>query len=194
LRATAVSPRRAGAAHYRPGLPTDPATTMGAIVSRAQLERVEGHIASAREEGARLLCGGGRPADPALARGYFVEPTVFCDVRQTMRIAREEIFGPVLAILPWTDERRMLADVNSVTYGLTCSIWTNDLTTAHRTAAAVQAGYVWVNEVGRHFLGAPFGGVRQSGIGREECLAELIAFTQEKNVHIRLRGSAPGRH
>jgi betaine-aldehyde dehydrogenase len=177
-------------AHFRPGLPTDPKTTMGAIVSRAQLERVEGYIASARAEGARLLCGGGRPADPALARGNFVEATVFCDVEPGMRIAQEEIFGPVLAILPWSDERRMIADVNGVPYGLTCSIWTNDLSTAHRTAMAVAAGYVWINEVGRHFLGAPFGGVRQSGFGREECLEELLRFTQEKNIHIRVRGGA----
>jgi len=182
------------AGRYRPGLPTDPATTMGAIVSRVQLERVEGYIASARAEGARLLCGGGRPSDPGLARGCFIEPTVFCDVTPSMRIAREEIFGPVLAILPWSDERRMLADVNAVPVGLTCSIWTNDLTTAHHTAMAVQAGYVWVNEVGRHFLGAPFGGVRQSGVGREECLAELLAFTQEKNIHVRLRRSGPAPH
>ncbi|MEO8488097.1 MAG: aldehyde dehydrogenase family protein [Betaproteobacteria bacterium] len=174
-------------AAFKPGLPTDASTTMGAIVSRVQLERVEAYIASARAEGARLLCGGSRPSDPALAHGHFLEPTVFCDVTPAMRIAREEIFGPVLAILPWDDERRMIEDVNGVPYGLTCSIWTNELSTAHRTAMAVAAGYVWINEVGRHFLGAPFGGVRQSGFGREECLEELLRFTQEKNVHIKLR-------
>jgi len=81
----------------------------------------------------------------------------------------------------------MLADVNRPVYGLTCSIWTNDLAAAHRAAAAVRAGYVWVNDVGRHFLGAPFGGYKQSGIGREECLEELLSFTQEKNIHIRYR-------
>ena len=178
---------KARIAHFRPGLPTDPATTMGAIVSRTQLERVEGYIASANAEGARLLHGGKRPTDPALAGGNFVEPTVFCDVTQSMRIAQEEIFGPVLAILPWDDERSMLDDVNSVRYGLTCSIWTNDLTIAHRTAAAVAVGYVWINEVGRHFLGAPFGGVRQSGFGREECIEEMMRFTQEKNIHIGLK-------
>ena len=178
-------------AAFRPGLPTDPATTMGAIVSRAQLERIEGYVASAHAEGARLLCGGRRPGDPALANGHFLEPTVFCDVTQRMRIAQEEIFGPVLAILPWTDESRMLEDVNAVPYGLTCAIFTNDLTTAHRTAMAVAVGYVWINEVGRHFLGAPFGGVRQSGFGREECFEELMRYTQEKNVHIKLRAGPP---
>ena len=132
------------------------------------------------------MYGGNRRSDPALRQGFFVEPTVFCDVTPSMRIAREEIFGPVLAILPWSDEAEMLQQVNAVDYGLTCSIWTRDLDTALRTAGSVQAGYVWINEVGRHFLGAPFGGVKQSGLGREECLAELLAFTQEKNIHVRL--------
>ena len=112
---------------------------------------------------------------------------MFADVTPAMRIAREEIFGPVLAIIPWSDEATMLDEVNAVQYGLTCSIWTNDLSTAHRTAMAVQAGYVWINEVGKHFLGAPFGGVRQSGFGREECLEEMLRFTQEKNIHVKLR-------
>jgi betaine-aldehyde dehydrogenase len=174
-------------AAFRPGIATEPATTMGAIVSRTQLERILGHIESGRREGARLVCGGGRPADPALAGGFFVEPTVFADVTPAMTIAREEIFGPVLSVLRWTDEPRMLEEVNAVEYGLTCSIWTHDLTTAHRAALAVQAGYVWINEVGRHFLGAPFGGVKQSGFGREECLEELLRFTQEKNIHVKLQ-------
>jgi betaine-aldehyde dehydrogenase len=177
--------------HFKPGIPTDPETTMGAIVSKAQLERVLAFIAAAREEGARLVTGGRPPSDAALARGFYVEPTVFSDVTQSMRIAREEIFGPVLAILRWEQEERMLAEVNSVEYGLTCSIWTNDLTTAHRTAAAVEAGYVWINEVGKHFLGAPFGGFKQSGLGREECFEEMLAFTQEKNIHIRLKRARP---
>jgi betaine-aldehyde dehydrogenase len=175
-------------ARFRPGIPTAPDTTMGAIVSRAQLDRVLSYIASAKEEGARLVCGGKAPDDPALARGFFVEPTVFADVTQAMRIAREEIFGPVLAVLPWSDEEATLAEVNSVPYGLTCSIWTNDISTAHRTAMRVNVGFVWINEVGRHFLGTPFGGTKQSGNGREECLGELLSFTQEKNIHVRLRG------
>ncbi len=172
---------------FQPGIATDPATTMGAIVSQAQLDRVLSHIESARNEGARLLCGGSRLNDPILGKGFFVAPTVFADVTPSMRLAREEVFGPVLAILKWSDEARMLADVNAVDYGLTCSIWTNDLSTAHRTAMAVQAGYVWINEVGKHFLGAPFGGVKQSGVGREECLEEMLRFTQEKNIHVKLR-------
>jgi betaine-aldehyde dehydrogenase len=172
---------------FKPGIPTDPATTMGALVSEVQHTRVLGHIASAKAEGAHLLCGGGVPFDPLLAGGFYVEPTVFTGVKQSMRIASEEIFGPVLAVLEWSDEARMLADVNAVPVGLTCAIFTNDLTTAHRTAQAVEAGYIWINEVGKHFLGAPFGGIKQSGVGREECLDELLGFTFEKNIHIGLR-------
>ena len=178
---------KARVAAFKPGLPTDMNTTMGAIVSRAQQERVLSYIASAQQEGARLLYGGRTPDDPALAGGFFVEPTVFADVTSSMRIAREEIFGPVLSILKWTDEAQMLREVNAVPYGLTCSVWTNDVSVAYRTAMAAQAGFVWINEVGKHFLGAPFGGVKQSGIGREECLAELLQFTTEKNIHLKLR-------
>ena len=178
---------RAKIAHYRPGIATDPATTMGAIISKVQYERILGFIEGGKQEGARLLCGGGRPADPALAKGFFIEPTVFADVEPTMRIAREEIFGPVLSICKWNDEAKMLEQVNAVEYGLTASIWTNDLSTAHRTAAAVQAGFIWINEVSKHFLGAPFGGYKQSGIGREECFEEMVAYTQEKNIHVRFK-------
>jgi betaine-aldehyde dehydrogenase len=174
----------------RPGPPEDPATTMGALVSRGHYDRVLGFIAQGQAEGARLVAGGGPPPDPGLAGGCFIEPTIFADVTQDMTIAREEIFGPVLSVLRWDDPEAMLADVNSTPYGLTCSIWTNDLAVAHETAAAAEAGYVWVNEVARHFLGAGFGGYKQSGLGREECLDELLDFTQQKNIHIRYRPSS----
>ena len=171
---------------FRPGVPTDPATTMGALVSQAHLDKVERLIAAGRADGATLACGGVRPREPQLARGYFMPPTVFTGVAQSMRIANEEVFGPVLCVLKWTDEASMLADVNAVEYGLSCSIFTRDLATAHRCAARVDAGYVWINTTGRHFLGAPFGGYKQSGQGREECLDELLSYTQQKNVHIAL--------
>jgi betaine-aldehyde dehydrogenase len=172
--------------HWKPGIPTDPATTMGAIVSKVQFDRVMGYIESARSEGARLVSGGGRPDDPRLANGLFIEPTVFADVTPSMRIFKEEIFGPVVSVVKWSDEAAMFEQVNAVDYGLTASIWTSDLTAAHRAAAEVEAGYVWINDISKHFLGAPFGGYKQSGIGREECLDELLAFTQEKNVNINL--------
>jgi betaine-aldehyde dehydrogenase len=183
---------KASIKRYRPGIPTDPATTMGAIISKVQHERILGFIESGKKEGARLVCGGGRPSDPELAEGLFIEPTIFADVTMDMRIGREEIFGPVLSVIKWTDEADMLAQVNQVEYGLTCSIWTSDLATAHRTAATVEAGYVWINEVSKHFLGAPFGGFKQSGIGREECIEELLGFTREKNIHINLRRRSGG--
>jgi betaine-aldehyde dehydrogenase len=107
-----------------------------------------------------------------------------------MRIAREEIFGPVLSILKWSDEQRMLSEVNSVEYGLTAAIWTNDVRTAHRIAGEVEAGFVWINEVSKHFLGTPFGGYKQSGLGREECLGELLSYTQEKHIHVNLKRPA----
>lgn len=176
---------------YRPGRPEDLATTMGAIVDSTQHRRILSYINHGRSEGARVVAGGAAPVDPALASGYYIEPTVFTDVRPEMRIAREEIFGPVLALMTWRDEAAMIRQVNSLDYGLTCSIWTDDLSAALRCAHAVEAGYVWVNEVGRHFLGAPYGGIKLSGNGREECLDELLAFTQSKNIHVRFRDTCP---
>jgi betaine-aldehyde dehydrogenase len=170
---------------FRPGIPSDPSTTMGAIVSRVQHERVLEYIRAGLEEGARLVIGGHASDDPALAGGNFVVPTVFADVTTDMTIARQEIFGPVLSVLRWDDEQRMLAHVNELDYGLTGAVWTRDINQALRCASAIEAGFVWVNDVAKHFLGAPFGGVKQSGIGRDESIAELYAFTAEKNIHIR---------
>ena len=171
---------------YRPGLPTDPSTTMGAIVSKAQHEKILSYIALGKAEGATLAHGGRVPRDDALARGWFVEPTVFTGVRQSMRLANEEIFGPVLSVLVWRDEHALWRDVNAVEYGLSCSIWTRDLATAHRAASRAEAGFVWINHTGQHFIGVPFGGYKQSGIGREESFDELLSYTQIKNVHIAL--------
>ena len=171
---------------FQPGRPTDRATTMGALVSKQQFDKIERYIALGRDEGAKLACGGERPRDPALANGWFMPPTVFVGVTQAMRIAREEIFGPVLSILSWSDEAQMIDDVNAVEYGLSCSIFTRDLATAHRTAACIDAGYVWINTTGRHFPGAPFGGYKQSGQGREESFDELQSYTQVKNIHVAL--------
>jgi betaine-aldehyde dehydrogenase len=178
---------------FRPGVPTDPNTTMGALVSRAQYRRVLAYVDAAIADGARLVTGGKAPADPALAGGNFVEPTVFAGVTTDMAIARDEIFGPVLSVLRWDDEARMIADVNELDYGLTAAVWTRDIDRALRLASSVEVGFVWVNEVAKHFLGAPFGGVKQSGIGREESVAELFAFTEEKNVHIRFDPSHGSR-
>lgn len=172
--------------HFRPGLPTDMATTMGALISKAQHDKVLHYIDAGLADGATLVYGGKCPQDPALANGFFVEPTLFTGVTQDMRLAREEVFGPVLAIMKWRDEDRMIEQVNAVDYGLTCSIWTTSLANAHNTASRVEAGYIWINNISRHFLGAPFGGYKQSGIGREESIEELFDYTQVKNVNITL--------
>jgi betaine-aldehyde dehydrogenase len=171
---------------FRPGPPTDPATTMGAIISKAQHERILGYIAEGRAEGATVAYGGRVPGDARLAGGYFVEPTLLTGVTPSMRVAREEIFGPVLCVLRWRDEDALWRDVNAVEYGLSCSIWTRDLATAHRAAGRAEAGFVWVNHTGAHFIGAPFGGYKQSGQGREESFDELLSYTQVKNIHIAL--------
>ncbi|MCE7029956.1 aldehyde dehydrogenase family protein [Jiella avicenniae] len=173
---------------YVPGNPLDPATSMGALVSRAHFDRVMGYIEKGKAEGARVVAGGHAVTEGRLAEGCFVAPTIFADVTPEMTIAREEIFGPVLAVRRWSDEAAMLDEVNGLDVGLTCAIWSRDLATAHRAASRVEAGFVWINEVGRHFLGAPFGGVKQSGIGREEGIGELMSFTHEKNIHVHLAG------
>jgi betaine-aldehyde dehydrogenase len=174
----------------RSGSPQDPATDTGAIVNRAQLEKVEGYIRIGKQEGARLVTGGGSPADPALARGLFIRPTVFNLVDPAGRLAQEEIFGPVLAVIPFDDYDEALRIANSVQYGLTASVFTRDLATAHAFAEDVQAGYVWVNDSSRHILGAAFGGVKDSGVGREEGFEELASYTQPKNVHVRFAAVA----
>jgi betaine-aldehyde dehydrogenase len=168
----------------RMGIPTDEDTQLGCLVSRAQLEKVERYVASARSEGAQLVTGGTRPTDPRLARGFFFPPTLFAKVTPSMRIAREEIFGPVLSVIPWTDEAEMLEIAHDVPYGLSANIWTNNVRAAHRLADEIEAGFVWINGDGRHFTGAPFGGYKSSGIGSEESLDELLSYTQTKNVAV----------
>lgn len=168
------------------GLPNDPDCQVGCIVSREQHARIMNYIEIGLSEGARLVTGGARPDDDRLRNGFYIQPTLFTDVKASMRIAREEIFGPVISVLRWRDEAAMFEDVNDSEYGLTASIWSRDLSRAHRAASRVEAGYVWVNSVGAHFLGAPYGGYKLSGLGREECLDELLANTQTKNVNVTL--------
>jgi acyl-CoA reductase-like NAD-dependent aldehyde dehydrogenase len=129
-------------------VPTDKATTMGPLISAAQRDKVLGFIGSAIDEGARLISGGGPPkGNPALEGGFFIEPTVFVDVQPWMRIAREEIFGPVASVLKWRDEDEVFRIANDTEYGLTASIWTHDIARAQNAVRKIEAGYVWVNQV-----------------------------------------------
>lgn len=169
------------------GWPAEEETDTGAIVHRRQYEKVLHYLEVGREEGARLVVGGGPVDDPAFASGMFLRPTLFDEVKPDSRLAREEIFGPVLAAMPYDTYDEAIRISNSVSYGLTASIFTTDLGTAHRFARDVEAGYVWVNNVGRHFPGAPYGGFKDSGVGREESYDELASYAQIKNVNIRFQ-------
>jgi len=166
------------------GFPWIESNDLGPIVSEKQFNRVMGYIDSGKRDGAKLVTGGGRPAAPELKNGFFVQPTVFDGVAQRMRIAREEIFGPVMSVLTWRDTEEMLANANCLSYGLTAAIVTQNLAHAMETAERIEAGYVWINGNGR-YLGAPYGGWKASGLGVEETFDELMSYTQIKNIHMR---------
>ena len=168
-----------------PGDPLDPATRMGAIVDDRQLDRVLGYIDAGSAEGADLLLGGGRVL--AETGGYFVPPTVFGDVSNEMTIAQEEIFGPVLSVLPFTDEAEAIAIANDTVYGLAAAVWTDDINRAHRAARALRAGVVWVNSFDMGDITSPFGGFKQSGFGRDKSIHALDKYTDLKAIWIQLR-------
>jgi aldehyde dehydrogenase (NAD+) len=168
-----------------PGDPLDPATRFGALASKKQLDTVLAYIDSAKREGATLLTGGER-ADIGTGKGYFVQPTVFADVTPEMHIAREEIFGPVLAAIDFADIDEAIARANDSPYGLAAGVWTRDLRKAHYIAGKLQAGTVWVNTYNVYDTAAPFGGYKQSGFGREMGAHALAHYTQVKTVWIDL--------
>jgi len=165
------------------GQPLDPATTMGPLVSSEQHERVLGYLKLACEEGARAKAGGERGPQP---RGYFVKPTIYTNVKNEMRIAREEIFGPVAVLIPFKDENDAVLQGNDTTYGLGAGVWTQDIGRAHRVARALKAGSVWINCYGLIDPISPFGGYRQSGFGRELGKHSIELYTQIKSVYVKL--------
>jgi len=166
------------------GDPLDPNTEMGPVCTKGQLDRILEMIETAKSAGARLLAGGRRPSKPTLNRGLFVEPTVFCDVGPGMEIVREEVFGPVVAVMPFVDEDEAVAIANSSTYGLVAGVWTQHVSRAHRMAKALQAGTVWVNTYRTSVCQAPAGGTKHSGFGRERGWHGLLEYLQVKNVMI----------
>ncbi|MFB8776519.1 aldehyde dehydrogenase family protein [Streptomyces broussonetiae] len=170
-------------AAFTPGDPLTPGTLVGPVSNKAQFDRVSSYLDIARQEGANVVTGGGRFGD----HGYFIAPTLLDNVRPGMRVVREEIFGPVGVLSTFTDLDDAIAQANDTDYGLAASVWTTNLTTAHRMAAAIEAGTVWVNSWGQMSTGnLPFGGYKQSGLGYEGGLEGLDAYTQAKAVRITL--------
>jgi betaine-aldehyde dehydrogenase len=168
----------------RLGDPLDPETHLGPLISEAQRERVMSYIAAGREDGAHLQLGGGAPALQGFEKGFWVEPTIFTGVRDDMRIAREEIFGPVMAVLSFETEEEVIARANGTEFGLAAGVFTRDLPRAHRVVGELQAGTCWINSYNLTPVELPFGGAKNSGIGRENALAALDHYTQIKSVYV----------
>jgi acyl-CoA reductase-like NAD-dependent aldehyde dehydrogenase len=167
------------------GDPRDEATTMGPLISKEQQERVQTYLEVGATE-ARVAAQGATPDDPRLANGYFVPPTVFADVDNSARIAREEIFGPVMSVIPFRSVDDVVAMANDNDYGLAAAIWTNDVKKAMRTARAIRAGVVWINDTQPAPTEMPWGGYKQSGVGRELGKHGLDDFLEEKAVYVNL--------
>jgi len=169
-------------ARLRVGDPMDPATEVGPLIHPDHRERVTAYIEIGQREGALLATGGGRPA--GLPVGNYLEPAVFTGVANSMRIAQEEIFGPVLVVIPFEDEAEAVRLANDVRYGLAAYLWTGDITRGHRVAQALEAGMVWVNSQNVRDLRTPFGGVKHSGIGREGGHYSFDFYMEYKTVHV----------
>jgi acyl-CoA reductase-like NAD-dependent aldehyde dehydrogenase len=176
----------ARARKLRVGNPMDPASQMGTQISARQMDRILDYIECGKSEGARLLAGGERDSDGDKAKGYYVKPTVFADVRPEMKIAREEIFGPVVSAIRFGDSAEAVRVANATTYGLAAAVWTGDVRLAHRVAADLKAGTVWINGYNVLDCASPFGGYKQSGFGRDLGAHALEQYTSVKSVWVAL--------
>ena len=166
------------------GLPWIEKNEIGPIVSKRQFDKIMEYIETGKKEGAKLVLGGDNPKDPELKNGFFINPTIFTDVKPDMTIAKEEIFGPVRSVLTWENYEELIEIANSTLYGLTAMIATNSLSNAMKAAEDIQAGYVWINTFGR-YSGAPYGGWKLSGLGVEECFDEMKSYAKLKNVNMK---------
>ncbi|MEJ9232939.1 aldehyde dehydrogenase family protein [Peribacillus butanolivorans] len=170
------------AKNYKCGDPFDPASDQGAQVSKQHMESILNYIESGKEQGARIVAGGERDITGTNAKGCFVQPTIFADVDNKMKIAQEEIFGPVLCIIPFETEEEVVKKANDTIYGLGAGLWTGDTSRAHRVAKQLEAGMVFVNKYGCYDFASPFGGLKQSGWGKEYAIHSLQAFTKTKAI------------
>jgi len=175
------------------GNPMDQGTQMGPQVSCEQLDRIKGYVGIARSEGATVFSGGEPPElEEGFKNGYFFKPTIFSEVKNQMRVAQEEIFGPVTSVITFTDEDDLLRQANDTIYGLSAGIWTKDLARAHRFARNIKAGVIWINTFNMFNAASPFGGFKQSGYGREMGKHALQLYTQTKSVWVDLSGKPIG--
>ena len=178
----------ARAARIVMGDPRLPETEMGTAANEPQFNKILSFIAAARGDGARLVAGGGRAKGPGLEQGFFIEPTIFADVRNDMKVAAEEIFGPVLSIIPFSDEEEAVQIANDTPYGLASGVWSENISRCMRMMRAINSGVVWVNTYRVAAPQAPFGGMKDSGFGRVRGEAGILEFTQTKNVFIDFSG------
>jgi betaine-aldehyde dehydrogenase len=170
----------------RVDLPDAQGAQMGPIASFAHRDRIAGMVTAARDAGAEILCGGAAPGDVRLAQGAFYLPTILADIENNAAIAQEEIFGPVLCAMPFEDEDDLIAQANATVYGLAAGVWSGDFAHAYRVARRLEAGTVWINTYKQLSIATPFGGYKESGLGREKGISGVRLYQQTKGIYVGL--------